>query len=178
MQPIPGGAGQVALVPGSSSILAFLICRITGSHCPHIVVLTGDNKCVSADPDGVHYKTLDEFGVMVPSKLVLNPGQVEKIVAFADSQVGKPYAFADDALIALERVFRFRFPRWLRRKFQNDGQWQCAQLSQQSLLAGGVALVPNAMVGDVYPGTFEAAFIHLGWYTLAFFKSFKLSWHK
>lgn len=178
MNSLPGQAGQVALVPGSHSWVTFLICKITGSHCGHEVVITGDDECVSAEPHGVRLRRLNEFGTMIPSELVLKPEQVEQIVAFARAQVGKPYAYADDALIAIERVFRFRFPMFVRREFQKDGQWQCAQLSQAALLAGGVSLVPASVYGDVYPGTFESAFEACGWYTKQFFASFKLSWHK
>jgi hypothetical protein len=87
-----------------------------------------------------------------------------------------PYAYVDDALIALERMFRFRFPDWLRQRFADDGQLQCAQLCDNALAAAGVNVFKDGrIVGDVYPGSYELLFVADGWYTEAFFASFPMS---
>lgn len=173
----PNLAGQVGLIPGASGWVTYLICRITGSHCGHTILITGPNECVSADPDGVHVRPLTDFGNYVPTKFPMTDDQRAQIVAYAKAQAGKPYSFADDALIGLERIFGFRFPNWVRARFASDHQFQCAQLCDASLKAGGVeAFDDGRMTGDVFPGSFEELCIERGWYTAAFFAKYPVKW--
>ncbi len=168
-------AGQVAVIPGAGRPVPFLIDIITASHCSHMVVVADHGMCVSADPDGVHLRPLADFPQAVVSRFEMTPEQAAQVVAFATAQLGKPYAFLDDALIGIERIFRFRFPLYVRRIFADDGQWQCAQLCDAALAHAGVQVFDDGrMVGDVFPGSYETEFIRRRWYTLAFFKSFKL----
>jgi uncharacterized protein YycO len=167
--------GQVAVIPGARGIMPYLICKVTGSHSHHMIVITGENECVSADPGGVSIRRLSDFPTAVVSKFVLTGEQAAQVAAFAKAQSGKPYAFLDDALIAVERVFRFRFPGWVRERFADDGQWQCAELADAALAAAGVNVFHDGrMIGDVYPGSYEAEFINRGWYTLKYFRTFPL----
>ena len=168
--------GQVAVIPGAKGIVAFLICKITGSHCHHMIVITGENECVSADPEGVRKRPLTDFPDRAVSRFELTPEQVDAVVAFAYAQVDKPYAYLDDALIAIERIFSFRFPHWVRARFADDGQWQCAELADAALYAGGLRVFKDdRMFGDVYPGSYEFEFVKRRWYTELFFKSFPIT---
>jgi hypothetical protein len=143
-----------------------------------MVVDVGGGQCISADSDGVAVRQLTDFPTAVWSEFALTGPQQDTVAAYATAQVGKPYAYLDDALIAVERTFRFRFPAWIRQRFQDDGQFQCAQLCDASLAAAGVNVFHDGrMIGDVFPGSYEQEFIKRGWYTLKFFKSFPLRWN-
>jgi hypothetical protein len=171
------GLGQVAVIPGSSSFVTWAVCKITGSHCGHMIIKVSDTECVSADADvnEVRVHPLTDFGNAVWSKFDMTTEQSLAAVSYAMAQVGKPYAYLDDGLIGLERIFRFRFPDWVRQRFQDDGQWQCAQLADASLAAAKVNVFKDGrMVGDVYPGSYEQLFVDRGWYTAEFFASFPL----
>jgi hypothetical protein len=170
--------GQVAVIAGSHSFISWAICKVTGSHCYHMIVDVGDGRCVSADGDGVAEHPVTDWPAAVWSEFVLTGPQQDIVAAYARAQIGKPYAYLDDALIAVERVFRFRFPHWIRQRFQDDGQFQCAQLCDGALAAAGVNVFHDGrMIGDVFPGSYELVFVERGWYTAEFFKSFPLRWH-
>jgi hypothetical protein len=143
-----------------------------------MIVCTGENECASADGEGVALHPLSDWPTAVWSKFNLSGPQQAAVAAYARAQVGKPYAYLDDALIAVERIFRFRFPDWVRQRFQNDGQFQCAQLCDAALAAAGVNVFHDGrMIGDVFPGSYEQEFINRGWYSLDYFKSFPLNVH-
>jgi hypothetical protein len=169
------GIGQVAVIPGAHSFVTWAICKITGSHCGHMIICVSDTECVSADADAgeVRVHPLTDYPSAIWSKFDLTTGQAGASASYALSQVGKPYAYLDDALIGIERVLRFRFPTWVRQRFQDDGQWQCAQLADACLAAANLNVFKDGrMIGDVFPGSYEAEFIKRGWYTAAYFESF------
>ena len=171
------GLGQVAVIPGSSSFVTWAVCKITGSHCGHMVIKVSETDCVSADADAneVRLHPLTDFPNALWSRFELTDAQALASVGYAMAQVGKPYAYLDDALIGVERIFRFRFPDWVRRRFSDDGQWQCAQLSDACMAAAGVNVFKDGrMIGDVFPGSYEQAFVERGWYTEAYFQTFPL----
>jgi hypothetical protein len=177
----PNAVGQVAVIPGADNWISWAICKITGSHSRHMIIRTSPTECVSADAEldrrRVTRRPLTDFPTAIWSKFDLTPAQQEAIAAFALAQVNKPYAYLDDALIAIERIGRFRFPDWVRRGFQSDGQWQCAQVADAALAAAGVHVFDDGrMIGDVFPGSYEEEMIKRHWYTLAFFESFPLNW--
>lgn len=167
--------GQVAVIPGAHGLVPYAICKITGSHCYHMIVCTGDNECMSADGDGVKPHKLTDWPTAVWSKFNLTGPQAAASAAYAKAQENKPYAYLDDALIAIERIGRFRFPDFIRQRFQDDGQFQCAQLADAALAAAGVNVFKDGRrIGDVFPGSYEMEFVQRGWYTEAFFKSFPM----
>lgn len=171
------GIGQVAVIPGADHWVTWAICKITGSHCGHMIICISETECVSADAeaDVVRVRPLTDFPTAAWSRFDLTTGQAGASASYALSQVGKPYAFLDDALIGFERVFRFRFPDWVRQRFEDDGQWQCAQLADACLAAANVNVFHDGrMIGDVFPGSYEAEFVKRGWYTEQFFASFPL----
>lgn len=179
----PNAVGQVGIIPGADNFAGWAVCRITGSHSRHMVVRISDTHCVSADAElDVHRVTvrpLTDYPTAIWSKFDLTPGQQAAIVAYALAQVGKPYAYLDDALIAAERIGRFRFPEWVRQRFQDDGQWQCAQLADACLAAGNVPVFDDGrMIGDVFPGSYEQEFVRRRWYTAFLFKSYPLNWRR
>lgn len=165
--------GQIGIIPGADTFLSYGICKMTGSHSRHAIIGVGGTSAVSADPDGVH---LIDYEAMVrtgdyPKVLWSNFDQTwtqaARVAQFALNQVGKPYAFWDDALIALERIFHHRAPEHLRKFLEDDGQWQCAELATASMAAGGTIVFPDDdLIGDAAPGDYEALYIRKHWHTL------------
>lgn len=170
--------GQIGVIPGASNLFEWAICTITHSEARHCIVGIGGGMAVSADPHGVHEIVVaDHYPVVLWSRFDLSWDQAARIAQFALHQVGKPYAYIDDLLIWAERVFHFRFPQWIRERFADDGQWQCSELSDMSLLAGGVdAFYPRDLVGDTAPSDFEDLFIRKNWSTKAQFQSYPVRW--
>lgn len=163
--------GQVGCVTRPGSFVARGIAAVTSSHTYHNVVHVGGGQVVSADPEGVKLRAASDWPDAIWSKFPINGLAAAKIADFARAQVGKPYAFADDALIGCERLLRIRFPYWVRRTYAEDGQWQCAELAAAALMQGGVHLWADdrERLGDWAPGDFEAYFIAQGWYPPAVF---------
>lgn len=158
--------GQIGVMPGAHSPFGFVICLITRAHAYHCIVDVGGGRCVSADLKGVHNRPVSEFPEAIWSDFQMTWGQAAMCAQFALNQVGKPYALTDDILIGVERIFRFKFPRWVRQRFADDGQWQCAELSDAALNAAGIVAFPGRdVVGDVEPADFERLFIAKGWHT-------------
>lgn len=170
--------GQIGVIPGAGNIFEWGICEVTDSHSRHCVVGIGGGMAVSADPTGVHRVNSDEmYPTAIWSRFDLTFDQAARIAQFAIHQIGKPYAYIDDFLITVERILRFRFPRRVRSWFADDGQWQCSELADMSLLAGGVdAFYPRELVGDTAPGDFEALFLRKNWATLADFTKYPIRW--
>ncbi|BCT75603.1 hypothetical protein SCMU_14450 [Sinomonas cyclohexanicum] len=172
--PLPG---QVAVIPAHRAPVPWLIAAATGSHSYHMVCAIGGGRVVSAEPGGVRFRLVSEWPTAVWSQYPLSGLAGQRAADFAVAQVGKPYAFADDALIGVERLLRFRFPGWVRRAYEADGQWQCAQLATATLLAGGVDPFPGDRdkLGDVAPGDYERAFVRAGWVAASVFSSVVLA---
>lgn len=161
--------GQVGIVPKPPTFIGWGIAAVTHSHCSHVVTHVGGGMVASPQPGGVRIVPASSFPTAVYSRFPLSGLAAGRVADFARSQEGKPYAFADDALIGLERLFGFRFPRWVRRMYEDDGRLQCAQLAMASLLKGGIDPFPGDpdRLGDVAPADFERLFIRNAWTTVA-----------
>ena len=61
----------------------------------------------------------------------------------------------------------FRNTPATRTKIGDDGRWQCAELADASLLAGGISAIADDRAPCVaYPGSFIPWFKKNGWWTL------------
>lgn len=161
--------GQVAIVPKPPTFVGWGIAAVTHSHVSHVVTNVGGGMVASPEPGGVRIRSVAEFPTAVYSRFPLTGLNAARVADWARAQEGVPYAFADDALIGLERLFDFRFPRWVRRMYEDDGKWQCAQLAMAALLKGGMDPFPADpdRLGDVAPGDFERLFVRNGWCSVA-----------
>lgn len=169
--------GQVAVIPAPHEPVPWAIASITGSHSYHMVGHVGGGQVVSAEPGGVRLRSVDEFPTAVWSDYPITGLRAQAAAEWGRAQLGKPYAYADDALIGAERLLRIRFPGWIRRAYEHTGQWNCSQLCMGMLIAGGVDAFPGDKdrLGDVAPGDFEHAFIRAGFVEAQVFRSVVLS---
>lgn len=167
--------GQVGVIPGADSLFQWGICVVTHSRVHHVVIDVGMGMVVSANLEGVQLVPKSTYPTAIWSDFQMTWADAAAVAKFARTQVGKPYAYADDALIAIERIFRFRFPKDCRQQFEDDGQWQCAQLADAALMAGGIDAFPDHdVVGDVSPGDFEQLFIAKHWHASSEFDGYKI----
>jgi hypothetical protein len=159
--------GQVGILPKPKTAVARAIAAITSSHSYHMVVHAGRGQVVSADPGGVKLWAANLYPDAVWSKFDIRGLQAQTIAEWARAQVGRDYAYVDDALIGCERLLRIRFPNWVRRSYEYTERWQCAQLATGALLQGGIDPWPNDpdSLGDRAPGDYERLFIRRGWYS-------------
>ena len=59
-------------------------------------------------------------------------------------------------------------PHWLTRILMDNGRWQCAELADASLLAGGINVFTDGRPPcAVYPGSFVPYFREHGWLPVA-----------
>lgn len=165
--------GQVAVIPAHRALIPWGIAAVTGSHCYHMVGHVGRGQVVSAEPGGVRIRPVSDFPTAVWSRYPVSGLAAQRAAEWGRSQEGVPYAYADDALIGCERLLHIRFPRWVRRAYEHDGQWQCSQLATAMLLQAGVDPFPGDpdKLGDVAPGDYERAFVRAGWVPASVFSS-------
>jgi hypothetical protein len=169
------GPGQVGLIPGSSNIIQYGICKVTRSHVAHTILDIGGGECISAEPGGAKIRPLTDFPTAIWSSYAITPQQATVAAAWGRAQEGVPYNFFDDAVIGIEEAFGIRLPKWV-----EDGAWnrtslECAQLADQALQAAGFqAFDDGRHPGRVYPGSFEHDWVRRGWYTAEFFASFRV----
>lgn len=169
--------GQIAVIPGANTPIQYGICKITGSHCAHVIVCIGDNECIGAEPGGARIRPMTDYPTAIWSKFVFQPGQAQAIADYARAQEHKPYNYFDDAIIGLQCALHFHLPEWVTGKFGDDDSFECAQLADAALQAGGIqAFTDKRPPGSVFPGSFEFLFIRDQWYTAQFFESFPIGW--
>jgi len=155
--------GQVALVH-STGFWPWLVTAITGSYWNHMVTAINLHECVSAETTGVRRRQLADFRVTAWSMFPESDLARHKVAAFAEAQIGKPYAFFDDFLIGLGIVFRTSAPAWIQSRLRSGRRWECAELADAALQHGGVNVFHDGRpYGAVYPGSFEPVFERFGW---------------
>jgi hypothetical protein len=157
-----GGRGQVGIVR-THGFSSWLIRLITRSHVNHMVNDTG-TELISAEYPHVRTRPYGYFTNIVWSQFDYTDDQKEKIVTFAEDQVGKPYGWADDLAIGIGLITRQRTPRWLARWLATDGEWICSSLADASLRHAGIHIFnDDRPVGATFPGSFEAFFRDARW---------------
>jgi hypothetical protein len=89
-----GNVGQIGILR-THGFSSWLIRTITRSHTNHVVIDVGDGL-VSAEYPHVIKRDYQHFSNEVWSQFEYTDGQRAKIVEFANTQLGKPYGWADD----------------------------------------------------------------------------------
>lgn len=159
-------AGQIALIPDGQNFVQKLIQFITRSPVHHVVVAVSDKFCVSAEMEGVRLRPISHFPNAIWSDFALTARQRRNIIGFALEQLGKPYAILDDIFIGISIITKSRTPQWIVQTVLNSDRWQCAELADASLLAGGIRLFRDGRPPRaVYPGSFIPTFKRRGWWT-------------
>ena len=157
-----GGRGQIGIVR-THGFSSWLIRFVTRTPVNHVVIDTG-TEVISAEEPVVRTREYGYFDNIVWSQFDLSNAQRDKSAGFAESQVGKPYALADDIAIGVALITREHTPRWLERRLASDGEWQCASLGDASLRHAGVHVFnDDRPMGSVFPGSFWHFFRDAGW---------------
>ena len=141
-----------------------VIARETqGGRAAHFVICSKGEAGTRGTPV-VRTREYGYFDNIVWSQFDLSNAQRDKSAGFAESQVGKPYALADDIAIGVALITREHTPRWLERRLASDGEWQCASLGDASLRHAGVHVFnDDRPMGSVFPGSFWHFFRDAGW---------------
>lgn len=157
--------GQIGLVPHAHNFWQRLIQWVTRSPVHHVVIGVGGGVCVSAELPVVRLRPVGWFPDAVWSQIDMTPVQASQVAKFALHQLGKPYSLLDDFLIGVTLILSKNWtPEWLWSRLQDDNQWQCAELADAALLAGGVNLFSSDRPAcAVYPGSFVPYFVEHGW---------------
>ena len=163
---LTGQIGIVRFPPRFST--GWWIGEITNSHTCHAFVCIDDEFCVSADPEGVRLRRIDSFGTdgskVSFSDFRLTDAQAQKVVAFAKSKVGRPYAFLDLVLLGISTIKGKRLSKPVRWWLSLDLFWMCSELCAAALYAGaGLKVRDGIDPVETTPGDFESFYAQQGW---------------
>ena len=148
-EPRPGDFGVVK----TNGIIGRLIRIGTVSRWNHAFIYIGDGVIVEANPTGVALSPAKKYPQIAWNHHDSIPdSKREKIVDLALSEVGKPYAFIDIAILLL-RILGLRFIRpnkfWKKLSVQNG--WFCSELVSYCYRSVGLTLI-NKKDDLVVPG--------------------------
>ncbi|SFR76040.1 hypothetical protein SAMN05428970_2007 [Agromyces sp. CF514] len=156
--------GQVGLIPQDGYWFSRLIAWVTGSQYTHIVVAINENQCVSAEPGGARVRPISFYPGIVWSRYPLRTWQRRRIVRYAVSRIGTPYATADFIAAGIAIITRTRTPDWLAAYVEDDERLICSQLCDLALQAGNIHVFHDYRpAGAVVPSSFEKVFRARGW---------------
>lgn len=156
--------GQVGIV-STTGFMSGVIRVVTHSDVNHAVIDLGDGTVVSAEPGGVRLRPHDYFPNTIWSHFAETEGDLDAVAAFARAQLGKPYAYFDDFLIGVAQLTGIETPKWIQRHLSSDSSFECAELADAALHAGGIHVFTDGRVPSaVFPGDFEPVFKQRGWW--------------
>lgn len=156
--------GQVGLVAPSGDFRGRLTQLVTGSHWVHMIVAVSETHCVSADPGGARVRPVADYGEVCWSQFPLRGSQRRRIVRFALSMVGTPYAWVDWVAAGVAVLTRAGTPEWLRSVVASHKRLLCSQLADLCLQAAGIhVFFDERPAGAVVPASFGRVFVGRGW---------------
>lgn len=157
-----GGRGQIGLVR-THGLSSWLIRVVTRSKVNHTVTDTG-TCLISAEYPHVRTRPYGHFTNIIWSQFAFQNNQADKIVEFAEAQIGKPYGTLDDIAIGVALITRDHTPHRLMRWLSNNGEWICSALCDAALRHAGIHIFTDGRpVGTVFPGSYTSFYNDAGW---------------
>lgn len=157
--------GQVALVR-THGFVAWAIRVITNSPYNHMVVGTAAGDTVSPEHEGVIRRRVTYWQPdrIVWSRFAETELQHWQVADFAEDQLGKKYNWGSDFWIFIALITKRHTPKWIEARLNSGSRWQCAQLADAALRAGGVPVFTDGRSpGAVFPGSYIHLFRERGW---------------
>ncbi|MGZ4556081.1 MAG: hypothetical protein ACXVXZ_10125 [Mycobacteriaceae bacterium] len=140
-------------VSATSGWKAWVIRAVTRSAVNHAFVYVGNGQIVEANPSGAAVGNVDEYPHAIWSHMTLTTQQRHAIANAADTLVGTPYSWVDDACIGLADLFGWHVPEPVRARLSRRSRLMCSQLVDVAYSKAGVHLFPDGRIpGDVSPG--------------------------
>ncbi len=134
-----------------------LIPFLSGSRYHHVGLYAGNGWVVESRVTGVVKRDLEAAKVRLRVRVMPAPGGPEvgrRALAWAETQVGVPYAYGSIVALMVDRLLEPLFGSvdviWRQRD-----RVSCAQLVVQAYEAAGVTLFPGAEPEQVAPWDFE-----------------------
>jgi cell wall-associated NlpC family hydrolase len=126
---------------------------VTRSTVNHAFVYVGNGQIVEANPSGAAVGKVTEYPHAIWSHMALTTQQRHAIANAADTLVGTPYSWVDDACIGLADLFGWHVPEPVRHRLNRRDRLMCSQLVDRAYTKAGVHLFPDGRLdGDVSPG--------------------------
>lgn len=157
--------GQIGLKTEAHGFVEKAVEFVTRSSVHHVVIAISDTECVGSEPGtGVTLRKHD-YEPLVWSHFELTEEQAFACAEWAKSRIGRPYSFINGFFIGLA-MYGIRVPKFIRKRFDNDTHYQCAQFADAALTLGaGITVFDDGRdFGVVYPGSFEQLFKERGWW--------------
>lgn len=127
---------MVKLIFSADTSMASRVVRIaTFSWCSHVSIICPDNTVIESIPSAGVVKTPYKTRINQSSRFEIYQvdADEQKTIAYAESQLGKPYDWAG-------------ILGWgLRRDWQEDDAWFCNELVAKSLLEAGTPVVNSEL---------------------------------
>lgn len=142
-QPKPGDfgvvTGSLADAWHTRNLGAALIELGTRGRGYHALIATSATQAIEARPHGAGYVTIGNYGDHITwSQLPLSTHQRAQLVTNAESYIGTPYGWDDDACIGLS-VLGLR-NRWVLERLNDPDTVMCSQLVSMCYARAGIPL--------------------------------------
>lgn len=125
-----------------------IITIVTGSPFYHVALYVGPGRAIEATLKGVGYRKLS--GPENSYVVARAPQAYRKAaLAWAESQLGDPYAWLDLPILALDKIFRS-----IHFNYTTPGKYTCGEFVEQAYLEAGIRLIPDRDPDEVTPGEF------------------------
>lgn len=132
---------------------AWVIRAVTRSTVNHAFIYVGNGEIVEANPSGAAWASVDKYPHAIWSHTALTTQQRHAIANAADTLVGTPYSWVDDACIGLADLFGWHVPEPVRHRLNRRDRLMCSQLVDRAYTKAGVHLWNDGRLeGDVSPG--------------------------
>lgn len=156
--------GQVGLVPKDGGWASGVVAWASRSNWTHVVIAISETECVSAEPGGARIRSNTYYPGTVWSRFPMRPSQRRRIVRYARSRLGTPYAWGDYWAVGIALMCNSWSPEWLRSIVADTKRLLCSQLVDLALQAGGIHVFHDYRpAGAVIPASFGKVFVSRGW---------------
>lgn len=150
-------AGQVGVITTNPTLYGRAVQFFTGSKAFHTITAISETECVSAEMPGVRIRPISDFTDIIWTTEPFTRAQQYTAVQFVKRQVGKPYAYFDIILLAVDALLHklnVPTPDWIRDRVADDHQYFCSELCDAGMEAAGVTLFPGRSACMVTPDDF------------------------
>ena len=154
--------GQVGLLRFGHGVVPQGIMWATDSHTYHVVVAVSDSMCISAEPGGVRYRAISDYGHVDWSRFDLSREQKRAIINAAHDMIGRPYNYAIYPPLLFQKLTGHKVDGWVAKWLAERPNENCSQLSTDIYAHTGIHLF-NQLAEITTPGDFERLFVARGW---------------
>lgn len=140
--------GQIGIITNAAKwSIGWWVEKITHSPAHHTIIAISDTLCVSAEPGGVRYRNINEYGDrIIWTQYNYTLAEATNIAWFADGHIGLDYNIRAFIALGIQHLTRLRIPQWLATHLTSRHRVTCSQLATDILRATNIHPIPNTPV--------------------------------